>query len=230
MSKISEPAVSYTDMQDKVALVTGAASGIGEACARQFLAQGCRLVLLDRDGDRLAALAAELGAYAISGDVTAEQAVAEAVAACQTRFGGLHYAVNSAGVAGAPAALEDTTLEEWQRVTSINLTGVFLCLKHQLKAMKAAGSGAIVSISSGAGLIGTPGLAPYCASKHAVLGLTKTAAMEVARTVTGQSRPSFFQHYPPVCFSPIDSFSEWERQHEHTDDLCSRKADSPRGQ
>tara|TARA_R110002110_G_scaffold157570_1_gene354460 strand:- start:3184 stop:3957 length:774 start_codon:yes stop_codon:yes gene_type:complete len=182
VSKISEPAVSYTDMQDKVALVTGAASGIGEACARQFLAQGCRLVLLDRDGDRLAALAAELGAYAISGDVTAEQAVAEAVAACQTRFGGLHYAVNSAGVAGAPAALEDTTLEEWQRVTSINLTGVFLCLKHQLKAMKAAGSGAIVSISSGAGLIGTPGLAPYCASKHAVLGLTKTAAMEVART------------------------------------------------
>ncbi|MDO8861986.1 SDR family NAD(P)-dependent oxidoreductase [Haliea sp. E1-2-M8] len=174
------PAVSYADMQGKVALVTGAASGIGEACARQFAAQGCRLVLFDRNSDSVEALAVELGAHAIAGDVTEERAVADAVAACQTHFGGLDYAVNSAGVAGKPAALEDTTMEEWLRVTGINLTGIFLCLKHQLKVMKAAGSGAIVSISSGAGLIGTPYLAPYCASKHAVLGLTKTAAMEVA--------------------------------------------------
>ncbi len=173
-------AVSYPDMQGKVALVTGAASGIGEACARQFAAQGCHLMLLDRDSGRLEALAAELHAQVIIGDVTDERAVKDAVMACQTHFGGLDYAVNSAGVAGSPAALDDTTLEEWQRVTNINLTGVFLCLKHQLKAMKAAGSGAIVSIASGAGLIGTPYLAPYCASKHAVLGLTKTAAMEVA--------------------------------------------------
>jgi len=173
---------SYSDMLGKVALVTGAASGIGEACARQFAAQGCRLVLMDRDSVKLGALATGLGGHAIVGDVTDEQAVADAVAACTTLFSGLDYAVNSAGIAGTPAALEETTLDEWQRVTGINLTGVFLCLKHQLKAMKAAGSGAIVSISSGAGLIGTPYLAPYCASKHAVLGLTKTAAMEVART------------------------------------------------
>ncbi len=173
--------MNYPDMRGKVALVTGAASGIGEACARQFAAQGCRLVLLDRDADRLGALAAELGAHAISGNVTDEETVVATVDACHSHFGGLDYAVNSAGVAGKPAALEETTLEEWQRVTNINLTGVFLCLKHQLRTMKAAGSGAIVSIASGAGLIGTPFLAPYCASKHAVLGLTKTAAMEVAR-------------------------------------------------
>lgn len=173
-------AASYTDMQGKIALVTGAASGIGEACARQFAAQGCSLVLFDQNRDSVKALAQELSAHALSGDVTDEQAVKNAVAACQAHYGGLDYAVNSAGVAGKPASLEDTTVEEWQRVTSINLTGVFLCLKHQLKVMKTAGSGAIVSISSGAGLIGTPYLAPYCASKHGVLGLTKTAAMEVA--------------------------------------------------
>lgn len=178
----AQAAVSYPDMQGKVALVTGAASGIGEACARQFAQQDCRLVLMDRDAGRLEALAKELRAHAVTGDVTDERAVEAAVDACQSEYSGLDYAVNSAGVAGTPAALDDTALEEWLRVTSINLTGVFLCLKHQLKVMKAAGSGAIVSISSGAGLIGTPHLAPYCASKHGVLGLTKTAAMEVARS------------------------------------------------
>ena len=166
-------------MRGKIALVTGAASGIGEACSRQFAAQGCRLLLLDRDVDRLKMLAAELDARVVAGDVTDEDTVERAVAACEAHLGGLDYAVNSAGVAGKPAALDDTTLEEWQRVTGINLTGGFLCLKHQLRAMKAAGKGAIVSIASGAGIIGTPYLAPYCASKHAVLGLTKTAAMEV---------------------------------------------------
>lgn len=178
----AKAAVSYPDMRGKVALVTGAASGIGEACARQFAQQDCRLVLMDRDAGRLEALTKELCAQAITGDVTDERAVEAAVDACQSVFNGLDYAVNSAGVAGTPAALDDTTLEEWLRVTSINLTGVFLCLKHQLKVMKAAGSGAIVSISSGAGLIGTPYLAPYFASKHGVLGLTKTAAMEAARS------------------------------------------------
>ncbi|MEQ9462876.1 MAG: SDR family NAD(P)-dependent oxidoreductase [Haliea sp.] len=178
--KSTPSGVQYADMRGKIALVTGAASGIGEACSRQFAAQGCRLLLLDRDVDRLKMLAAELDARVVAGDVTDEDTVERAVAACQAHLGGLDYAVNSAGVAGRPAALDDTTLEEWQRVTGINLTGVFLCLKHQLRTMKAAGKGAIVSIASGAGLIGTPYLAPYCASKHAVLGLTKTAAMEVA--------------------------------------------------
>ena len=182
MNTNKQLAVSYKDMQGKVALVTGAASGIGEACARQFADQGCRLVLFDQNSDGVTALAQELGAQAISGDVTDERAVADAVAACTNGFGSMDFAVNSAGVAGTPAPLDETTLDEWLRVTSINLTSVFLCLKHQLKAMKAAGSGAIVSISSGAGLIGTPYLAPYCASKHGVLGLTKTAAMEVARS------------------------------------------------
>jgi NAD(P)-dependent dehydrogenase (short-subunit alcohol dehydrogenase family) len=177
--------VRYADMQGKVALVTGAASGIGEACARQFAAQGCRLVLVDRNGARLQALVAELAvsgttACSVAGDVTEEATSAAAVARCQSDYGQLDYAVNSAGIVGASATIDQTSLEEWQRVIAINMTGVFLGLKHQLRAMLAAGRGSIVNISSGAGLVGIPHLCPYSASKHAVLGLTKTAAMEVA--------------------------------------------------
>ena len=178
-------AVRFADMQNKVALVTGAASGIGEACARQFAAQGCRLVLVDRDAKRLQTLVDELTtagktACHVVGDVTDEATSAAAVARSRDTYGQLDYAVNCAGVVGASATLDETALEEWQRVIAINLTGVFLGLKHQLRAMLAAGRGSIVNISSGAGLVGIPHLSPYCASKHAVLGLTKTAAMEVA--------------------------------------------------
>ncbi|MDP4788422.1 MAG: SDR family oxidoreductase [Haliea sp.] len=170
----------YSDMQGNVALITGAASGIGEACARQFAAQGCRLVLMDRDESRLLALTAELGAIALCGSVTEEASCMAAVDACLRHFGKLDYAVNSAGIAGKPATVTDTSLEAWQEVINVNLTGVFLCLKHQLQPMRSAGRGAIVNIASGAGLIGTPQLSPYCASKHGVLGLTRTAAMECA--------------------------------------------------
>ena len=177
--------VRFADMQDKVALVTGAASGIGEACARQFAAQGCRLVLVDRNGERLQTLVTELAragksARSLIGDVTEEAISAAAVTQCQTEYGRLDYAVNSAGIVGASASLDQTSLEEWHRVLAINITGVFLSLKHQLRVMLPAGRGSIVNISSGAGLVGIPHLSPYCASKHAVLGLTKTAAMEVA--------------------------------------------------
>lgn len=177
--------VRYTDMQGKVALVTGAASGIGEACARQFAAQGCRLVLVDRNATRLEALVGELAkagtaASSVIGDVTEEATSAAAVQKCQAEYGRLDYAVNCAGIVGASATIDQTSLEEWQRVLAINLTGVFLGLKHQLQAMLAAGRGSIVNVSSGAGLVGIPYLSPYCASKHAVLGLTKTAAMEAA--------------------------------------------------
>jgi|TARA_R100000005_G_scaffold5300_1_gene2623 NAD(P)-dependent dehydrogenase (short-subunit alcohol dehydrogenase family) len=175
-------AAIYPDMHDKVALVTGAASGIGEACARQLAAQGCHLVLLDRDERRLRVLTDALKAESSVGSVADEAAVMAAVELCESRYGRLDYAVNSAGVAGRPAAIADTSLDAWREVIDINLTGVFLCLKHQLRAMRAAGAGAIVNIASGAGLIATPQLSPYCASKHGVLGLTRTAAMESATT------------------------------------------------
>ena len=172
--------VEYPDMRGKVALVTGAASGIGEACARQSAAQGCHLILLDRDEQRLRVLSEALECVGHTGSVVDEAAVMAAVELCESRYGRLDYAVNSAGIAGQPAAIPDTSLDAWREVIDINLTGVFLCLKHQLRAMRAVGAGAIVNIASGAGLIATPQLSPYCASKHGVLGLTRTAAMESA--------------------------------------------------
>ena len=177
--------VSFADMKDKVALVTGAASGIGEACARQFAMQGCRLLLLDRDAKRLHTLVTELSgpgkaAVGVVGDVTEEATHDAAVKKCESEYGRLDYAVNCAGIVGAAATIDQTSFAEWQRVIAINLTGVFLGLKYQLRAMLPTGRGSIVNISSGAGLVGIPHLSPYCASKHAVLGLTKTAAMEVA--------------------------------------------------
>jgi NAD(P)-dependent dehydrogenase (short-subunit alcohol dehydrogenase family) len=177
--------VRYADMKHKVALVTGAASGIGEACARQFAAQDCRVVMVDRNAERLQALLGELSrsgktACTVVGDVTEEATSVAGVDRCQSAYGRIDYAVNCAGVVGASASIDQTQLEEWERVLAINLTGVFLGLKHQLKAMIPAGRGSIVNISSGAGLVGIPYLCPYSASKHAVLALTKTAAMEVA--------------------------------------------------
>lgn len=172
----------FPDMQDKVALVTGAASGIGEACARQFAAEGCRVVALDVNADRLDAVMSDLGdaARGVTGDVRSEDTHIRAVETCLSEFGRIDYAANAAGVAGNSATVDQTSLEEWERVTSINMTGVFLGMKHQMRAMLAAGRGSITNLSSGAGIGGTPRLSPYCASKHAVLGLTKAAAMEVA--------------------------------------------------
>ena len=97
-------------------------------------------------------------------------------------FGGLDCAVNNAGITGTGGAITDLPLEEWGRILLINLTGVFLCLKHEIPIMKQQGGGAIVNMASGAGLVPVPGLAHYCASKHGLLGLTKTAVVESARS------------------------------------------------
>ena len=115
-------------------------------------------------------------------DVTRETEVEAAVATALAAFGRLDCAVNCAGVIGASAPLHEIDLEGFFRTLAVNLTGVFLCMKHEIAAMLGRGGGAIVNVASGSGLIATPGLAPYCASKHGVLGLTKTAAVENART------------------------------------------------
>lgn len=174
-------------LEDKVALVTGAGSGIGRATALTFAREGARVLVSDVDqagGEETVKAVAEAGGEArmVRTDVTRESDVAAAVAAAVDGYGRLDCAVNNAGITGGGGAIPDLSLEQWNRTVAVNLTGVFLCLKYEIPVMRDQGGGAIVNVSSGAGLIGVPGLPHYCASKHGVLGLTKTAALENART------------------------------------------------
>jgi len=172
-------------LEGKSALVTGAASGIGRASALAFAREGSRVMLADVDeagGERAAEEICEAGGEArfARADITREEDVEAMIRATVGAFGGLDCALNNAGMTGAPAPIQGLELREFERVIALNLVGVFLCMKHELPAMRDGGS--IVNMASGASLVPTPGLAPYCASKHGVLGLTKTAALENART------------------------------------------------
>ncbi len=170
------------EFEGRVALVTGAASGIGAAAARLFAERGARVMLVDMDpkGEALAVSLRERGFEArfvatdVSCDAEVERAVAETVGA----FGRLDCAYNNAGISGPPHHVADMPLDQWRRGIDVMLTGVFLCLRHEIPRMLESGGGAIVNCASGAGLIGFPGQAAYVAAKHGVLGLTKTAAME----------------------------------------------------
>ena len=173
----------FTD--DEAALVTGAAGGIGRATAEAFAREGARVLVVDLDGDgaqetvdRIAGAGGE--AVALAADVTDEGQVEAMVHRAVDAFGRLDCAHNNAGASGQMAAFTDMTLDEWDRLIALNLTSVFLCLKHELAAMAAAGRGAVVNTSSGAGHVGFAGLPHYVASKHGVLGLTKSAAQEFA--------------------------------------------------
>jgi NAD(P)-dependent dehydrogenase (short-subunit alcohol dehydrogenase family) len=174
--------------EDKVVLVTGAASGIGQASARLFAAEGAAVVVLaDAHLDQARAVAEELvaaghAAEAVHLDVTNEPSVADAVDGVVTRWGRLDVAHNNAGISGTMTPLTELSVADWNHMLSVNLTGTFLSLRHELRHMVPAGSGAVVNTSSGAGLVGVAGLAHYAAAKHGVLGLTKSAALEHARS------------------------------------------------
>ncbi|UGS36954.1 SDR family NAD(P)-dependent oxidoreductase [Capillimicrobium parvum] len=168
-------------LDDKVVLITGAASGIGEATAREARAEGARLLLSDVDEARGTALAQELGgATFVACDVTDESQVEELVATAQRELGGLDGAFNCAGILGTIGMTADTSFEDFKRICDVDLNGVFLCTKHELRAMLADGGGSIVNMASAAGLIGWPGAVGYVAAKHGVVGLTKAAALEYA--------------------------------------------------
>ncbi|GAA5175804.1 SDR family oxidoreductase [Pseudonocardia eucalypti] len=185
-----------SDLKDKRALVTGAAQGLGRAVAELFVARGARVLLTDIDGDLVAKTAADLGdaAHPLVSDVTSEADVAASVRACVDTLGGLDIAVNNAGIEiGKP--LVEQTEEEFDRLMDINVKGVFFGIKHQTPALVASGGGAIVNMSSVAGLGGVPLLGSYCASKAAVLRLTETAAIELraAGIRVNAVCPSFIQ-------------------------------------
>jgi 3alpha(or 20beta)-hydroxysteroid dehydrogenase len=164
----------------KVALVTGAARGQGEAIARLFVAEGARVLVTDVLEDEGRAVAAGLGNAAAWHplDVTDEGQWASAVAACTRTFGRLDVLVNNAGIGIPPRRIEDETSEGHRRTLDVNLTGVWHGIRAVMAVMAAQGSGSIVNTSSIDGLVGTAGMASYVASKYAVTGLTRTTALE----------------------------------------------------
>jgi NAD(P)-dependent dehydrogenase (short-subunit alcohol dehydrogenase family) len=173
------------DFTDQVALVTGASSGMGLATAQAFAQAGAAVALADIKQDALRGAADDLTAaghqaLAVTCDVSSEDDVAAMVATTVATFGRLDMAFNNAGIQAPPTDAADETADSFDRVNAINLRGVWACMKHELRHMRGQGSGAIVNCSSLGGLVGLPGRAAYHASKHGVIGLTRSAALEYA--------------------------------------------------
>lgn len=172
-------------LQGRTAIVTGAASGIGRATAIEAQQEGARLLLCDVNDEQGEAVADELrgaggsAAYAHC-DVTDEAQVEAVVGRAGDELGGLDGAFNCAGILGSLGNVGDTALEDWKRILDVDLNGVFLCTKHELRKMAENGGGSIVNMASAAGLIGWPAAAGYVAAKHGVVGLSKSAALEYA--------------------------------------------------
>ena len=170
----------------KVVLVTGAASGIGRAAAVAFAAEGARVAILDRTADSLkntGAAVRNTGAevLTIACDVASPEQVEAAVKQVVERFGQLDVAFNNAGVENKATPLHEIELDEWDRILGINLRGTFVCMKHEIAQMVRQGGGVVVNTSSGAGIRGVAGGASYAASKHAIIGMTKSAALDYAK-------------------------------------------------
>lgn len=175
-----------SDMNGRVALITGASSGIGRATAQAFAAKGANVVVAARRHEELASLVAEIEdrggrASAVRTDVSASEDVERMVAHAIETFGRLDYAVNNAGIEGRFAGITELADDDWDRVLDINLRGAFLCLKHEARAMLNAGNGgAIVNVGSVNSFLGFPSGSAYVASKHGLVGLTTSVSAELA--------------------------------------------------
>jgi NAD(P)-dependent dehydrogenase (short-subunit alcohol dehydrogenase family) len=170
-------------LQDKVAIITGGAAGIGKATAELFVKHGAKVMLVDINADELQQTAAAFNQTEvkwIAADVADEAAVKDYVAQTVAHFGRVDVFFNNAGIEGKMGPITEQSLDNFDRVMAVNVRGAFLGLKYVLQEMQKQGSGSVINMSSVAGLDGTATAAPYVTSKHAVTGLTKCAALEVA--------------------------------------------------
>jgi len=171
------------EFQERIAVVTGASSGIGASCAQKLAERGARVVLFARSLDKLRAIAArhEDRMLAVSGDVAEEVDIERLFAETESRFGACDLLINNAGMID-PTPLAETTLDQWERMFAVNVRGVFLACRRALPSMIERRAGAIVNVSSISGVVGPekfPGWVSYCASKGAVISLTEALAVEV---------------------------------------------------
>lgn len=177
--------VTY-DFTGKTAFVTGGSAGMGEATVRAFAENGANVAIIDRDGDAAGRLADELTAQglkalAVTCDVSDEDQVAAAVRSTVEAFGSLDMAFNNAGIMLPPVDSADETAEAFDKIVDVNLRGVWASMKHELKQMREQGSGAIVNCSSLGGLVGGDGRTTYHATKHGVIGATKSVALQYGK-------------------------------------------------
>jgi NAD(P)-dependent dehydrogenase (short-subunit alcohol dehydrogenase family) len=186
----------HESLKGQRVVITAAAAGIGRATAESFLAAGAKVHVCDVDSAGLDELASALPGLGVTlADVAETDQVDRLFDEAEAHLGGLDVMVNNAGIAGPTAAVEDIAIEDWRRTLAIDLDGTFYCLRRAVPLLKQAGGGSIVNLSSTAGIFGFPHRAPYVASKWAIVGLTKTLAMELG---------SFGIRANAICPGPVE--------------------------